>query len=182
VPPFDVFDEDNYPSWYSVTAPTSTIEEFLIDVGYGVAPWPVPKPTAGAPTILLYNLVAGISEQIDDFRDTHTEVGFLGENPIKPTHNYPLCCIIKSEDKYKGFMIYKTSDADLVEWRDINASTCSSYVAKTRTKELHVPFCSHARRIVARNMQGCDTTEQALADGYNGCYYCLREHDTDQYE
>lgn len=128
-PPVDFFDRDNYPGWHSVEAPAESICEFLIDVAYGGAnPWPVPKPYIGrisgvfsflSPAWSLYFRIAAISAVIDIARSSHTEVGFIGENSIKPNWNYPVCCIIKSGQDYQGFMIHRSRDAPLAQWQVI---------------------------------------------------------------
>ena len=134
VSPWDVLNADNYPGWHSLTAPVDTISEFLIDVGFGKRPWPVPEPGlfprlpfVDATRIAsiawkLYLLMATYSAVMDQMRGQEggTEIGFLGENPIKPNCNYPVCCIIKSGDRYMGFAVRDASDTSRVRWQNIN--------------------------------------------------------------
>ena len=143
-PPWDFLDRTNYPGWHTVEAPVKAIDEFLIDVGFPAEPWPVPKPDVNIVSAVtvwrLHLLVALISEQIDRERGVHSEVGFLGENPMKPNCDYPVCCIIKHGDQYKGFMIQKsTAKYPSVEWENINpvidiVNDGSSIIGWIRTK------------------------------------------------
>lgn len=137
VPPFDVLNADNYPLWHTVELPEDmeTIDEFLIDVGYGKRPWPVPEPSlfprlpfidatrVASAVWKLHLLMTALSTVLDEMRGQEggTEIGFLGENPIKPNSAYPVCCIAKSGNRYKGFSIQNGSDTRSIEWRDIDA-------------------------------------------------------------
>jgi hypothetical protein len=53
------------------------------------------------------------------------------------------------------------------------------YIGNTDTKELHVPECEWAEKIWPGNRKGFDSIEEALAQGYNGCHFCLDKYDTD---
>jgi len=58
------------------------------------------------------------------------------------------------------------------------ANTYAPYIANMNSGEVHVRDCDWAHRIAQRNRVYYCTLEDAIADGYNGCYYCLREYDT----
>lgn len=58
------------------------------------------------------------------------------------------------------------------------ANTYAPYIANINSGEVHVRDCDWAHRIAQRNRVYYCTLEDAIADGYNGCYYCLREYDT----
>ncbi|MEW5949740.1 MAG: hypothetical protein AB1711_10080 [Thermodesulfobacteriota bacterium] len=176
-------ERENHPGWHSVEAPTSGIDEFFIDVGCG-APWPVPKPNPNPLSLTIHGLVAGISEEIDEIRGTHSEVGFLGDmRPSLPRYNYPFCCVIKqsSDGKYKHLLVPRSAEREIefAQWEDVDLNLCIGYVANTNTKELHLSLCRWGKKIHLSNRTMYDTIEDALADGYNGCYYCLREYHTD---
>jgi hypothetical protein len=137
VPPWDVLNADNYPGWHTIEAPVKTICEFLIDVGFGHHPWPVPEPglfprlpfisaTRFAGIIWkLYLLMATYSAVIDQMRGQEggTEIGFLGENSIKPNSNYPVCCIIRSGDRNLAFAIPDARKSQEIVWQEVEAET-----------------------------------------------------------
>ena len=52
------------------------------------------------------------------------------------------------------------------------------FVGNKKTKELHRSTCQWVERYMANwNMRYFDTIEEGLNIGYDGCYYCLKEHD-----
>lgn len=53
------------------------------------------------------------------------------------------------------------------------------YIGNLDTKELHLPECEWAKKIWAGNRKGFNSIEEALAQGYNGCHFCLDKYDTD---
>lgn len=128
-PTIAAFDQANYLGWHSIEVSAKTVEEFRIDVGYHAGPWPVPKPyyspLMGPLSYLsipwkLYFLVTALSTLMDQFRDGHSEAGFLGDNPKKPNCSYPLCCIIKTDGQYQGFALQSCMGAIHVNWIDID--------------------------------------------------------------
>jgi hypothetical protein len=54
------------------------------------------------------------------------------------------------------------------------------YVANHSSKEVHAANCEWVGRMSARNKVAYRDVSLALKRGYNGCYYCLPEHDTDR--
>jgi hypothetical protein len=54
----------------------------------------------------------------------------------------------------------------------------ASFVGNRRSLELHTPSCSWLAAMSERNRIGFSAISQALAQGYNGCWYCLRQFDT----
>lgn len=54
----------------------------------------------------------------------------------------------------------------------------SVYVANKKTKELHKRDCEWVKEMADWNVIYLKEKEWALAHGYDGCYYCLREHHT----
>lgn len=53
------------------------------------------------------------------------------------------------------------------------------YIGNKNTKELHAPTCKLAGSIKEDNRIIFDDIEEAIAQGYNGCHYCLDSYDTD---
>jgi len=141
IAPFDTLNADNYLGWHTATAPDDVynIDEFLIDVGFGKRPWPVPEPGlypripfVDATRVIsvvwkLYLLMASYSAIIDQMRGQEggTEIGFLGENPVKPNSRYPVCCIVKCGDRYKGFAVPEARAIREEDWQDIDAAAAS---------------------------------------------------------
>jgi hypothetical protein len=70
-----------------------------------------------------------------------------------------------------------------VDWgeEDIIPATyfTMTYVGNSSTLEVHSPGCAYASLITARHRVQFNSIFDALAQGYNGCYYCMREFDTD---
>ena len=171
-PPLDVLDKANYPRWHTaVEAQTESICEFHIDVSLiDGEPWPVPKPFVDwskgpigaalsflSPAWQLYFRFALISAAIDVLRGKqHGDVGFLGENPIKPNCNYPVCCVIKSGDNYKGFFIPTSTDVNSIEWKDINKSGSSGIWEKF--KEGMAAICNRANNLE----NGCEEWKEGV--------------------
>jgi hypothetical protein len=53
-----------------------------------------------------------------------------------------------------------------------------SFIANSKTKEVHVFDCEWALKISKHHQVPYNSLEQAIKEGYNGCYYCLPEYDT----
>ncbi len=173
---------ENHPGWHSVQAPASGIDEFFIDVGCG-APWPVPGPHPNPVALTFHALVEDVSEEIDAYRETHSEVGFLGNiDPNVSRSGYPFCCVIRqsSDGRYKHMLVPKSVEDEIRSsvWEDVEMNPCLGFVGNVHTKELHRPLCSRGGRMNSSHRRMYDTLEDALQDGYDGCYYCLRQHDT----
>ena len=47
-----------------------------------------------------------------------------------------------------------------------------------RTKELHVGSCTHGSKMHDKNRVSFASVDEGVAQGYNGCFYCLRRYDT----
>ena len=58
------------------------------------------------------------------------------------------------------------------------AETYAPYIANENSGEVHVRECEWAHRIALRNRKYYCTLEDAIADGYNGCAFCLPRYDT----
>jgi methylphosphotriester-DNA--protein-cysteine methyltransferase len=56
--------------------------------------------------------------------------------------------------------------------------TYSAFIANRDSGEVHLRSCEWGRKIKRDNREYFCRLEDALAAGYNGCYYCLREYDT----
>ncbi|GEM_PF-5809482 len=54
------------------------------------------------------------------------------------------------------------------------------YIGNSNTLELHVPGCKWASLISDDHRVIFYTVDEALKQGYNGCYYCLKRFDTDK--
>ena len=52
------------------------------------------------------------------------------------------------------------------------------YVGNVDTKELHTPNCQWVAQMSESNKVYFSTIGEATSQGYNGCYYCLRQYDT----
>ncbi|TLU84751.1 MAG: hypothetical protein FDX30_05510 [Chlorobium sp.] len=57
--------------------------------------------------------------------------------------------------------------------------TKSFYVGNEKSKELHMQSCYWAQSMSAKHKRYFFNVNQALEAGYNGCYYCMRQYDTD---
>lgn len=173
----------NHPGWHSIESPASQIDEFFIDVGCG-APWPIPGTDKSNPlTSLFYNIVKAFSEEIDEYRETHTECGIFGYiDPNDSRYNYPLCCVIKNghDGTYKHALVPRPrSKAGLVSppiWEDVEINPCLSFVGNVNTKEVHTLLCSRGNTMLRSHRRLYGTLEEAFADGYDGCFYCLRQY------
>jgi hypothetical protein len=173
---------ENHPGWHSIRTPGSGIDEFFIDVGCG-APWPIPDPHPNPVALTFHALVKEFSEAIDEYRETHSEVGFLGNiDPNVPRYNYPFCCVIKqrTNGRYKHILIPKSAEEEIRSstWEEVEINPCLGFVGNVNTKELHGPLCSRGRGMNEEHRRMYDSIEDALEDGYDGCYYCLPEHNT----
>ncbi|MEN8117414.1 MAG: C25 family cysteine peptidase [Bacteroidota bacterium] len=62
-------------------------------------------------------------------------------------------------------------------WKD-DMDVRMAYVANKNTGELHERNCQWVERMAVRNQLFLETKWQGLNAGYDGCYYCLREHHT----
>ncbi len=54
-----------------------------------------------------------------------------------------------------------------------------TYQGNTHTKEIHIPQCTWVRKIDATHKIQFESASDAIAQGYNGCAFCLNEIDTD---
>lgn len=52
------------------------------------------------------------------------------------------------------------------------------YVGNVDTKELHTPDCQWVSQMSESNKVYFSKIEEAMDQGYNGCYYCLKQYDT----
>ncbi len=53
------------------------------------------------------------------------------------------------------------------------------FMANRHSLEVHIPGCLWASKISAKHRTAYKTVERAIKHGYNGCYYCLKEYNTD---
>jgi hypothetical protein len=53
------------------------------------------------------------------------------------------------------------------------------YVGNKNSKELHRICCEWEKLMLPWNRISFESVNQALNQGFNGCWYCLREHSTD---
>ncbi len=53
------------------------------------------------------------------------------------------------------------------------------YIANRNSSEVHVANCEHVSRMSPINKVPYRDVKLAIKHGYNGCYYCLKEYDTD---
>lgn len=141
-------------------------------------------PESAAPVLgSSEQLMMAISEKVDNF-NAHFSAGdripysLVDEN---------CACIVNTLMKTLGYeknIREKLGEFWGVDWGEEDlVSDCyfekMCYVCNSNTKEVHLPCCEWARRIEPRNKSYSDTIEQALAQGYNGCHYCLDGYDTD---
>ncbi len=124
-PPLDVLNAVNYPGWHSVSVDVEAVSGFIIDVGRAQGPWPVPKPDRPilSPLWWINLLVTTYSAAIDVVRGKPggKDVGFLGDNPIRPNYAYPVCCIVESGTRHLAFAIPDASKTGEIEWKDARA-------------------------------------------------------------
>ena len=167
-PPFDVLNADNYPKWHSVSVEVDTVSGFIIDVGFGRRPWPVPKPglSPRLPTLELLQIYSALwwintlvtvySLLIDLIRGKPggKDVGFLGENPIKPNPAYPMCFIVESVVesgvRHQGFAISDVSNPGQIKWTD------DEHLCQSCAREKDIGFSQCARTADQGYMACCD--------------------------
>ena len=53
-----------------------------------------------------------------------------------------------------------------------------AYIGNSRTKELHLKDCEWVDLMANHNKVSFSSIEEAIRQGYNGCYYCLNDYDT----
>lgn len=53
------------------------------------------------------------------------------------------------------------------------------YLGNSNTKEVHLPGCEWTDKILPEHIEYFEHIEDAVAEGYNGCHYCLDSRDTD---
>ncbi|MFA7169554.1 MAG: hypothetical protein WC178_01740 [Candidatus Paceibacterota bacterium] len=128
-------------------------------------------------------LMEAILEKVFNF-NKHFEIGdrvrysLLNEN---------CACIVNSIFKVLG---YSSSDRQEmgefwgVDWgeKDLISSRYFekiSFVGNSNTLEIHLPQCTWADAINLEHRVHFDSIEEAIAQGYNGCHYCLDKYDTD---
>lgn len=68
-------------------------------------------------------------------------------------------------------------DPEMPVWRD-DLDVRMAYVANKNSDELHERNCPWVERMHFKNQLFLETKAEGLAMGYDGCYYCLREHHT----
>ena len=80
---------------------------------------------------------------------------------------------------------YQFSLRQLIEGNEVGRVTqrlnigAFPYMGNRGSLELHVASCEWARQISPRNKVAFENTARPIAQGYNGCAYCLRELNTD---
>ncbi|PWR75860.1 hypothetical protein ACKUB1_18340 [Methanospirillum stamsii] len=80
-----------------------------------------------------------------------------------------------------GFSSIQVTDEDAAVTASLITSgveTYAAFIANRDTGEVHRRVCEYGRKIKRINREYYCRLEDALAAGYNGCYYCLREYDT----
>ena len=53
-----------------------------------------------------------------------------------------------------------------------------AYIGNSRSKELHLKDCEWVDQMASHNKVHFSSIEEAVSQGYNGCYYCLNDYDT----
>lgn len=181
-PPIDMLDSINYPGWHSVDAPVTAIDEFIIDTSYSGDPWPVPKPYIdthfGLPGVLLsflspawtlHTLISRIAPQLVARRRDNEDVGFLGDNPVKPNCNYPLCCTLRSGERYWAFNIAQSTDRP--EWGEVDPSAAGrAPLAWVKLKQTIGRVCLWAESLEEQCGEWReDVCTQQADQGYRAC-------------
>ncbi|MEW6714217.1 MAG: hypothetical protein AB1306_03865 [Nitrospirota bacterium] len=174
---------ENHPGWHTIQAPTSDIDEFFIDVGCG-NPWPLLEANEWLEPFRDFVADGG---ELFEHREGHQECGFLtGMDASVSRYDYPFCCVIKqkTDEKYKHILVPRPK-AGMVEiepsvWEDVEINPCLGFVGNVEEKELHMPTCSRVLKMSRSHRKLYATIGDALADGYDGCYYCLPKFDTDR--
>jgi hypothetical protein len=71
-----------------------------------------------------------------------------------------------------------TADGGL-EWFSGSDGSIPNYIGNKSSMEVHTLECSHGKNISARHAVAIGSLINALKTGYNGCYYCMPDYDTD---
>ncbi len=80
---------------------------------------------------------------------------------------------------------YRLSAAQIVGGREMGRVTHMlavgeyPFMGNSRSREIHYANCAWAGMMAPRHKVAYHTVEQALKHGFNGCRFCLPEHDTD---
>ena len=70
------------------------------------------------------------------------------------------------------------SPGDIAAARAMYPAAGESFIGNRNTKEIHVPNCYWVTQMYGGNKVPFSTIMEAIAEGYNGCHFCLREYDT----
>ena len=124
------------------------VPEFILDY---IVDWAVDSMVSGMPPIVLF---PAIIEQM--IPGTTVSVSIVGET----------------------LEINETEALISLNITTSGAETYAPYIANENTGEVHVRECEWAHRIALRNRRYYCTLEDAIADGYNGCAFCLPRYDT----
>ncbi len=92
-------------------------------------------------------------------------------------------CILRETCDKIGPRPYVNGRNDEYGWGRVNAHRAVQMarmapIGNRRSRELHRTWCPWVRQMSERNKVRFLTVEEGLDAGYNGCWYCLREHDT----
>lgn len=66
----------------------------------------------------------------------------------------------------------------LVKANEVFVPQTGSFIGNKRSMELHRQSCYWVGQMIEHHKVPFTTIEAALTQGYNGCYYCLRQYDT----
>jgi len=81
-------------------------------------------------------------------------------------------------DSYKDLTLKAVAMSVLVLLKAYRAKP-SIFVGNKNTKELHFENCGWLNKMNTDNKTEFEYLKDAINDGYNGCYYCMKEYDTD---
>jgi hypothetical protein len=143
----------------------------------------VPREASSIPFASDEELMAAISEKTINFNN-HFNIGDIVEYSLVDEN---CACVVNSIMRVLGFPKkvrrelgefwgVDWGEEDVIEDRYFEKVP---YIGNKNSKELHAPNCKLIRRIKEENRATFTSIEEALAQGYNGCHYCLDEYDTD---
>ncbi len=168
--------------WPRIPYPTD-LEIDVSDLPAGVeAELRILKRLATGTTVQGLSL-ASETEKYRRYRVTSPSLGALRDIPLKTSDNTQATLYITLPDDTPDGA-YEVSVVQKIEGLEMGRVTKQllvgdhPYVANRRSGEVHLANCGWVRKMSGRNKLGYKELQLALQHGFNGCRFCLPEHDT----
>ncbi len=118
------------------------------------------------------------------YKSTTTEQPVRIQNiSLEPSHLSLAMLYIRIPDtapngEYTISMIQKIDDREMRKKIKIIQIGTANYIGNRNSKELHKPDCIWTQKMSDSNKIAFSDVDTAIKEGYNGCYYCLKDFDT----